>query len=367
MLNLPAGTQFKKENTSSIRTAAVILIGLGTFFGVAAKAHADSEFTALYKRLRIAPLPTKLESQPDINRGLSLLSREPCDKRAIFSVGEGLLKSGNDRMAADSYLGFAATCPNGEGEKYRAAGILFQIADYGQVIGIMTDLIAVRPESGTYRYLRARSLIGAKRYDKALTDYANTIELQHDQRQIGEWVFIEMSAAYAALKQYCLAITPIQTWVAIDPSNRDTPKARKLILDYSRQGNCHLRYAVGSDTFPRGADNTIQVRVNVNNSPGTFILDTGASFVTVTSNFALRSKVDVSQQSVQTQTANGVMESLLGKAASVRVGRAEATDVAVLVQDRSLGRGVDGLLGMSFLSRFDLSIEKREWKLSAKN
>jgi aspartyl protease family protein len=244
---------------------------------------------------------------------------------------------------------------------------LFDLADYEQVIGIMTDLIGVRPESGTYRYLRARSLTGAKRYDEALTDYANTIELQHDQRKLGEWVFMEMAAAYASLKQYCLAITPIQTWVAIDPSNRDTPKARKLIFDYSRQGNCQLRYAVGSDIFPRTSENTIQVRVSVNGNAGTFILDTGASFVTVTSSFALRSKVDVSQQSIQTQTANGVAESLLGKAASVRIGRAEAADVAILVQDRSLGRGIDGLLGMSFLSRFDLSIGRREWKLSPKN
>ena len=358
----------KPKISSFIGIALVILISVGSFFGCAEiKAYAGSEFSLLYKRLGIAPLPEKLELQADINRGLSGLAREACDKRAIFSLGEGLLKSGSDRIAANAYLGFAATCPNGEGEKYRAAGILFAIADYKQVVAITTDLIAVRPEIANYRYLRARSLIGSKRYEEALTDYANTIELQHDQRNLGEWVFFEMSSAYASLKQYCLAITPIQTWVAIGPANRDTPLARKMILDYSRQGNCELRYAVGSDTFPRTEDSTIQVRVDVNGSTGTFILDTGASFVTVTSNFALRSKVHVSKQSVQTQTANGVSESLLGRAASVRVGRAEAADVAILVQDRSLGRGIDGLLGMSFLSRFNLSIVKREWKLSPKS
>jgi aspartyl protease family protein len=47
--------------------------------------------------------------------------------------------------------------------------------------------------------------------------------------------------------------------------------------------------------------------------------------------------------------------------------RAEAANVAILIQDRSLGREMDDLLGMSFLSRFDLSIGKREWKLSPKN
>ena len=90
-------------------------------------------------------MPEKLELQADLNRGLSGLAREACDKRAIFSLGEGLLKSGSDRIAANAYLGFAATCPNGEGEKYRAAGRLFAIADYKQVVAITTDLIAVRP------------------------------------------------------------------------------------------------------------------------------------------------------------------------------------------------------------------------------
>jgi len=44
---------------------------------------ADSEFAGLYKRLGIAPLSTRLEHQADINRGLTRLSQEACDKEAI--------------------------------------------------------------------------------------------------------------------------------------------------------------------------------------------------------------------------------------------------------------------------------------------
>jgi gag-polyprotein putative aspartyl protease len=121
-----------------------------------------------------------------------------------------------------------------------------------------------------------------------------------------------MANAYAALKQYCLAIAPIQTWVAIDPVNRDTPRARKLISDYSNQGNCQLRWAVGSDTFPRGNDQVILTKVTMNNRSGTFIVDTGASFVAVTSQFATAAGVRVSRQIVRTETANGIGESLLG-------------------------------------------------------
>ena len=330
---------------------------------------AESEFASVYKRLAIAPLPQSLERNSEVKRGLTRLRQEACDKQAIFSMGQALRESGDNRIAANAYLGFSAACGNGEGEgeKYAAAGIFYELADYDQVITIMTEMIAAHPAVPDYRYLRGEAFKDAKRYDEALTDYANTIELSSNRSNIGDWVFLEMSTAYAALKQYCAAITPIQTWVAIDPITRDAPKSRKLMLDYSQQGNCELHYATGSDSFPHDSGNQIRTKVTINGVEGNFVLDTGASFVTLTSEFATRSKVDVTRQSVTMETANGRADTTLGHAASVRVGRRiEATDVPILVQSRSLGREVDGLLGTSFLSRFELSIGKREWTLSPK-
>jgi len=327
---------------------------------------APSEFAPLYDRLGIEPLPARLERQGGINQALARLNREPCDKQAIYSLGEGLVKAGERRIGANAYLGYAATCANGEGDKRRAADILLGLGDYDRTIKLTTELIAVNPANSAYRYLRGKALVDAKRYDEALTDYANTIELSDKRRDIGEWVFLEMSNIYAALKQYCSAITPIQTYVAIDPANRNTPKMRQLILEYGNQGNCDVRYAKGSDSFPHNGDNVIRAKVSVNGVDGSFILDTGASFVVLSSSFAARAKADVSGKSVPMETLNGTTDSTLGRAATIRVGRVEATDVPILIQNRSVGRDIDGVLGMSFLSRFDLSIEKRSWKLSQK-
>jgi clan AA aspartic protease (TIGR02281 family) len=327
----------------------------------------ESEFALLYKRLGMAPLAGKLERVAGVNRALIRLRQEACDKEAIFSLGQALRKDGNARIAANAYLGFAATCGNGEGDKYAAAEIFYELADYDQVITIMTEMIAAHPTVANYRYLRGAAYKNAKRYDEALTDYASTIELHSDRRNIGEWVFFEMSAAYAALKQYCAAITPIQTFAAIDPTNRDTSRTKALILEYSKQGNCELHYASGSDSFPHDSTNVIRAKVSVNGVDGNFVVDTGASFVVLTSEFALRSKVQASRQSVAMETANGRADTTLGHAASVRVGRrVEAADVPILIQNRSLGQNIDGLLGMSFLSRFDFSIGRRDWTLSPK-
>jgi predicted aspartyl protease len=58
-------------------------------------------------------------------------------------------------------------------------------------------------------------------------------------------------------------------------------------------------------------------------------------------------------------TANGVAKGKLSKAGKVMLGKLEAVNVPIVVQNldaRSYGPGVDGLLGMSFLSRFELQM-----------
>ena len=64
-------------------------------------------------------------------------------------------------------------------------------------------------------------------------------------------------------------------------------------------------------------------------------------------------------------TANGTAYDHLVPASSVKVGRVEAKQVPVAVQESGMGQ-IDGLLGRSFLSRFDVAIEGDHWSLRAK-
>ena len=94
----------------------------------------------------------------------------------------------------------------------------------------------------------------------------------------------------------------------------------------------------------------------MNNVTGLFVLDTGASFVSVTKSFANKAKLSADiKDEVTLQTANGLADGLLATANSIQVGNAYSTFVpVVVVDDAKLGSedGVSGLLGMSFLSRF---------------
>ena len=194
-----------------------------------------------------------------------------------------------------------------------------------------------------------------------LTDYANAIELYgKDKRGISERVFVRMASAYAALGQYCEATTPILTWVALDPTNRDNSASQKIIADYERRGNCSSFSEFRKERYAlQGQRNVVTVKATINDVQGTFILDTGASYVSVKAGFAQRANIPKTNSEIRLTTANGQATGELSKAEKVSLGRLEARDVPVVVQktdEKGYGPRVDGLLGMSFLSRFEIQL-----------
>jgi predicted aspartyl protease len=99
------------------------------------------------------------------------------------------------------------------------------------------------------------------------------------------------------------------------------------------------------------------------------ILDTGASFVTITSRFAVKAGVTAeSGNQVIMKTVGGKALADVGYANSISAGKAVAFGVttAVMRDDGDpFGKGVDGLLGMSFLSRFNVRLSPTEVEMTA--
>jgi clan AA aspartic protease (TIGR02281 family) len=98
------------------------------------------------------------------------------------------------------------------------------------------------------------------------------------------------------------------------------------------------------------------------------LLDTGATFVSLKNAFAQKAKVQIDQDStVRLHTANGIAEGKRGRAATIQLRSLQAKDVAVVVQNdgqATYGENIDGLLGMSFLSRFKVTIDTQSARIS---
>ena len=96
----------------------------------------------------------------------------------------------------------------------------------------------------------------------------------------------------------------------------------------------------------------VKVRVN-DRQTGDFVVDTGATLVTLSRRFADRLQIATTgAPSLLAQTANGVTSGALVALDKLELQGIHAARVPAAVVE-NLGT-VDGLLGMSFLSRFDL-------------
>ncbi|WP_334376514.1 TIGR02281 family clan AA aspartic protease [Bradyrhizobium sp. AZCC 1719] len=271
-------------------------------------------------------------------------------------------KSGYRREAANGLYKFVMNCGAPATALHRSIDIYLRLTDYPKAVEVADEFIRRAPSNRDAHYLRGAALEGAGDYQRALVDFANAIELfGSDKKGISSRVFMRMASAYAALNRFCEAAAPINMWVALDPAARDNSQTQKIIADYEAKGNCASAKEFHKESYPlRGQKNVVTVKAEINGVRGLFILDTGASYVSMRTGFAERAKIPLAGAGeITLMTANGTTKGKLSKADRVRLGKLEATNVPVAVQNvdgKSYGTGVDGLLGMSFLSRFEVQM-----------
>ena len=113
----------------------------------------------------------------------------------------------------------------------------------------------------------------------------------------------------------------------------------------------------GALVVPRGADGHFRLPGSVNGHAVEFLVDTGASLVTVSDAFARRAGLGAGQ-SVTFQTANGTRQGRVVRDVPVSAGHLGLGQAVVGV---GLDTGQDiALLGQSFLARFDMEVTARQ-------
>jgi clan AA aspartic protease (TIGR02281 family) len=330
----------------------------------------DPVSTTFYSPLEIEPLPSAVVNRNPMAGHVAVLKREPCDWNASYGFAVELQQAGYRREAAKVFLAFSQKCRPSNVALYHAADILAGLSDFDAALKVTNDLLAMSPDHADFYYLKAQILQDAKRYGEAIDAYESTLGLADDLKSLNGEVFHRIALSYAALGEYCVAITPIQTWISIDPVNNDTQRVQTMIKEYSDKGKCEHSYATGNDRFPTQGKDVITAKVSINGVPGVFVVDTGASFVSLTTGFAERAKLPLTgDYSIRMQTANGVSLAQRSSIAKISIGKVEANDVAAVVHadgQKALGDGIDGLLGRSFLSRFDVTFGAKEWRIESK-
>jgi clan AA aspartic protease (TIGR02281 family) len=327
----------------------------------------SSDASGTLARLAIG-VPRNVAADAAIHQPLEELGRERCDKEAISHLAKALDQAGYRREAAVAQVNFSSQCGGYAPALRGAVNMLLKLSDYTTAEHIASDLIRLEPFSDNGYFLRALAHDGNKSFKSAIDDYVTAIEMFGNKDRINSVGYYNMARDYERLGQFCDAMLPIERWVALDPSRHDTTQTRAMLSDYAAKGGCAAASSGGTETFPAaGPGRVVKVSVLINNVSGTFILDTGASYVVMKASFAEKAKIDLEQGStVRLHTANGVVDGKRGRADMIQLRSLKARGVPVVIEaDDSAAYGAEGLLGLSFLSRFNLTIDGSTVKIAA--
>jgi clan AA aspartic protease (TIGR02281 family) len=109
-----------------------------------------------------------------------------------------------------------------------------------------------------------------------------------------------------------------------------------------------------------GAGGVHVIPVTINGVSGRFVLDTGAAYVSLTSELAAKARI-VKFGNQLFKTVGGTVRADVGYADTIAVDQAEAERVIVAVIPRESNpfpEHTDGLLGMTFLARFKIDLSQ---------
>jgi clan AA aspartic protease (TIGR02281 family) len=123
------------------------------------------------------------------------------------------------------------------------------------------------------------------------------------------------------------------------------------------------------DVAFEGTDHAMYVNVLLNDTvSGRFLLDTGASSVTLSPELAGKLGLDTAgQPTVSALVADGrSVEAVPVLLKSVQVGDARAEHVGAMVLPQGTAQDIDGLLGMTFLREFELHVDATGHRIELK-
>lgn len=321
------------------------------------KPDPTTRFKDVYEALGISPLPASFETTKNASKLLDQLRREPCDKEVIEPLAQLMVEAGFPRDGAKSALKFGEKCGQTDNLLELAYAAFTRIGDYAAAFGVGETMVKLDQANGRYRFLRGTASERLKNYTAALSDFVSTLELFNDLANVAPSEFYRVSRMYDALGRPCDAITPLEMYLSYDVAGRQTQQISRMITEYAGKGNCRATYATGASRIIVGPSNVIDVVIN--GAKGRMIVDTGASMVSITPDFAARARILPDESNPITfQVVGGKIQSAPGSAQLIEVGAARAANVPVAVStgnNAAFGAQVDGLLGMTFLARFNFT------------
>ncbi|TPQ29024.1 retropepsin-like aspartic protease [Methylomonas koyamae] len=277
---------------------------------------------------------------------------ELCDRAAVIRHCNDMILTDDSRSCINLSEHFFQNC--GEYDElhiYRNTAAR-RLSDWKIAMDSADKLVELFPLQPNPHFIRAQTQSEMGDFKAAIGEYEQTLALMPGEIQTP----FELANLYQRINQPCAGIPPLEQYAYLHPN--DAVNAENLLSVLYKNPQCSEMHGKGKAKIrlnKQGAAILSQVSVN-KQQRGSFVVDTGATLVTLSKSFADRLKLDyASWPKMLTQTANGIGVAYRGYVDSISVQGLEARHIEVAITEE-LGSS-DGLLGLSFLNRFKIELD----------
>jgi clan AA aspartic protease (TIGR02281 family) len=287
------------------------------------------------------------------------LAKEPCDRQQILALAELLAKVGAHRPLIDRAEAFWKKCGPLAQLRWHTYEAHKRLSELDRAIADATVLIEDKPNDKDFWWWRGIVYEEQGQLEKAAADFRQALTIQ--PRLPG--LPFNLANIHEKLGQPCEAIFPLEQFLRYHPDVREKEGVERRLARLYAQPPCATLAGKGRAVIRfQPGDPAIRTAVTVGGLRGSFIIDTGTTYTAITSEIARKLALDLSS-SLRVHTPGGIVKARLSVVDRVQVQGVQATHVPVAVLDE-LPAGVDGLLGLSFLARFDLLMESLAGRLT---
>lgn len=297
-------------------------------------------------------------------KAIADLKKEACLRPAIISLLSAYRRTQMPRAFIEEVKKFEINCALLPEVRLSLIRSYADLSEFSQALKVAEKFVEENPISDHAWSIRSQIKQALGDLEGAAYDQRQALLLSVYPSRINVNEWYRLSDIFRRLGRLCEAITPILTYLSFEPIGRKTQQIETLISQLRRDGNCVSGEKQVEIRFPAHSKSLL-VNTEVNGIKGRFVVDTGATTVAITTEFAKKASVKLHEKKqMSVLTANGFTSVVPGIADIISLNGLTAKSVFITVHNNSFGEGIDGLLGLSFISNFDFRLSRNALTMS---
>jgi len=290
--------------------------------------------------------------------------KDRCNTATSVELSRVLVSTGHVDEAAAQLNEVVENCPADGSILTRLSRLYRKLGDHAEASRAASKLVTLLPRHASSYALRAELFEDRGQFTEAIADYRSAIELNPAHAEAAQ----QLSGLLEKNGKYCGAADILDQYLA-HAGRVNAEELRRRSRSLRDSGKCSRNTLENNEVYipVRYRGNVMLVDAVVNGYKALLVVDTGASSVALTRKFANRLKLDTSKGTEgMVYTASGPARVTYLQLDTVAVGSVSLKRVGATVSNRMKLGNVDGLLGNTFLSHFEVRVDNANSRLVLK-